>query len=49
MLKEQASAALEEMKIMDPKQIGSSKRAVTAGDGTWLQRKFSKKSHFYAA
>ena len=46
MLKEQASEALEEMKIMDPKQIGSSKRAVTAGDGTWLQRKFSKNHTF---
>lgn len=41
-LKEQTSEALEKMKTMGPSEIGSHKRAVTAGDGTWLQRKFPK-------
>ena len=46
MLKEQTNEALEEMKAMDPDEIGSFRRAVTAGDGTWLQRKFSKNHTF---
>ena len=46
MLKEQTTEALEEMKRVDPKTIGSFHRAVTAGDGTWLQRNFSKNFTF---
>ena len=44
-LKEQCSEALEEVKAMGT-EIGSYKRAVTAGDGKWLQRKLSK-THIY--
>lgn len=36
MLKEPTSEALEEMKAVDPRKIGSYKRAATAGDGIWL-------------
>ena len=46
MLREQTTEALEQMKTVDPKTIGSFQRAVTAGDGTWLQRKFSKNFTF---
>lgn len=46
MLKEQTSEALEKTKTMGPSEIGSHKWAVTAEDGTWLQRKFSKNHTF---
>ena len=46
MLREQTTEALEQMKTVDPRTIGSFQRAVTAGDGTWLQRKFSKNFTF---
>ena len=49
MLKEQASEALEEMKTIDPKQIGSSKQSSDCRRWHVVTVQVFKKSHFYAA
>ena len=44
MLREQTTEALEQMKRVDPRTIGSFQRALVAGDGT---RIFSKKLYLH--
>ena len=47
MLGEMGTEAIDDMKALPPKEIGSMQRAIVTGDGTWLTRGHFSKNHTY--
>ena len=47
MLEKMGTEAIAEMKALPPEEIGSIRRAIVTGDGTWLTRGHFSKNHTY--